>query len=518
MSFLEIAQISRRSGTNEKRASARSRSRRAARLFSSIGESLEERIVLSTQVLVGEPSPFTYAPAQGQLEFLTGIGIMTASVQVQTASTGAGTSQADIDFQAVANEFVSLSLKSGITVADLADLDSDFLAIAEDGPSVTDHALASVVSELANDVASGTPTTQAQADFAALYSGSGIPSSLIDQTFSDLVQTIDDSHVTTTDLATVAADETAFANDANAQSGGDESVQQYFSGAGASYQGYSYMVSPPVDSTGSALSNLGVLTDQTPTTVVGAGVEEVFWAPGTSTQLISDEQTLQTELETLAEKSGVTVSDLSNVDSDDEAIIAILTSGNRSGSNPAGTQTAVAELATAITSGASTAQAQTDFNASFVGIPSALLDKTFEDLAQEIEDSHVTAADLAAVTTDTANVQSAQPNDDLSTGTELPISVVTTVTSGSDGIANVSVDRPAANAGATTTSANAAADASVSTPNTIVVAISKHKEKRKHTAVKVVTHAEVHRSKVLSKGQETKERARATDRPNHISA
>ena len=183
-----------------------------------------------------------------------------------------------------------------------------------------------------------------------------------------------------------------------------------------------------------------------------------------------------------------------------------MTSGNGSGSNQSGALTAVGELATAIASGASTAQAQADFNAAFSGIPGALLDKAFADLAQEIEDAHVTTADLSAVATDTANLQSDQPNYDIYIGAEIP--VTRTLTSGTGGSATSSVAQKAANAGATTTSASA------SVPSTDVVATPKHKEKTKHkAAVKVVTHVEVHRSKAISKGQEAKDRVRAADRP-----
>ena len=105
-----------------------------------------------------------------------------------------------------------------------------------------------------------------QTDFNTLFSGSGAAQSVIDQTFSDLVQAIQDSHVTTTDLATVASDETAFANDMNSQSGDNLDNQQYFDAGGFFYQGYGYGIGvPSISFVGQYLSNLGVLTDVSPT-------------------------------------------------------------------------------------------------------------------------------------------------------------------------------------------------------------------------------------------------------------
>ncbi len=310
--------------------------------------------------LTAEPSTFTYEPGGGGVAaILAGIGVMTSSVQVSNAPTGASSQQSGSDMEALENELVSLSFKSGITVADLANLDSDFWAIAQGGSSVSDQSLQSVTRELATAVASGTSTAQAQADFTALYSGSGVPSSVVDQTFNDLVQAIQDSHVTTTDLATVASDEIAVASDLNSQSGDNSETQPYFIGEGFSYQGYSFNVFPPLNSMGADLSAIGVLTDQQPTNVVGSGITGVTvmeWGPDTSLQYISDVQALQTEYQGLAEKSGVTVSDLNSLDADNQAIDAILSSGNGSGANPTGTQTAISELAKAIASGGSTAR------------------------------------------------------------------------------------------------------------------------------------------------------------------
>ena len=78
-------------------------------------------------------------------------------------------------------------------------------------------------------------------NWSALFSGSGVAQQVVDHTFNDLVQTIQDSHVTTSDLATVTADDRpALGDDMNSQSGENLDNQQYFEAEG----GYGYIVSP----------------------------------------------------------------------------------------------------------------------------------------------------------------------------------------------------------------------------------------------------------------------------------
>src|SRR5258708_20265258 len=64
-----------------------------------------------------------------------------------------------------------------------------------------------VTSELATAVAGGTSTTQAQADFTTLFSGSSVSTSVINTTFTDLIKTTGASHVTTPALTTIPANE-----------------------------------------------------------------------------------------------------------------------------------------------------------------------------------------------------------------------------------------------------------------------------------------------------------------------
>jgi hypothetical protein len=467
---------------------------------------LEDRLVLSGQV---DFFPTTYFPSSGLAAVLTGIGVMTDSVQINQAPAGTYSPQTGSDFAALENEFVSLGAKSGVTVADLTNLNSDLSAISQGWSSLTGQGLWSAVSELANAVASGTSTSQAHADWSAMFSGSGVSQQAIDQTFSDLAQTIQDSHVTTTDLATVTADETALVDDWNDQSGDDLDIQQQFTAEGLYNQGYGYFIAPP--QTGGdfeqTLSSLGVLTD--------VGPSDVPWATGQSAQIDSDVQNLQTEFQSLAEKSGLTAADLNNLSSDGQAITQLLFSGAGIGVNWNGAQSATSELASAVAAGTSTAQAHADFIASFTsGMPQSVLDKAFGDLVQAVEDSHVTTADLTAVANDEAAYQSDE--------SAFAAQQLANSSSGggffSDHSANGGNSIPVAmtiiTGTASTSTGSSPAVASQTTPAVIsVVEKSKAKDKKSHkAAAKVVAHGEHQRLKATGKGHEAKKHTLAKDR------
>jgi hypothetical protein len=508
MGFLERARLAVGSG-RDRTPQRHIRSRRPRRPCSLIGEMLENRLVLSAQGTSFFFSSSLFTP--GNLTYaLSGIGIVTDNVQVQTAPPGTYSPQTGSDFQALENEFVSLASKSGITVADLSNLNSDMTAIGSGWSSVTSQGLWSAVSELANSVAGGTSTAQAQTDFNTLFSGSGVAQSVIDQTFSDLVQAIQDSHVTTTDLATVASDETAFANDMNSQSGDNLDNQQYFDAGGFSYQGYGYGIGMPlIPFVGQYLSNLGVLTDVSPTT--GGG------PLNPTSQFDSDEQTLQTEFDSLAEKSGLTVSDMSNLISDSQAILSLWENGPPI--DWAGLYSAIGEAANAVAGGASTTQAQSDFDASLSpGIPSSVVDKAFDDIVQAVEDSHVTTADLSAVANDQAAVQS-----DLA-GTEVAYTFIGTIggmggtntnttSNSADATPSVAVSASTPNTVTTSGDATPSVAASTSTASTIgVVTFDSKKKTDNKAAARVLVHTEVHRRKVIGRGQEATKRILADDR------
>jgi cell division protein FtsB len=149
-----------------------------------------------------------------------------------------------------------------------------------------------------------------------------------------------------------------------------------------------------------SLSSVGVLTG--PVLIVNPPSSPSVNQSSQSSQLQTDLKTLQTELQSLAAKSGVTVADLTQLSSDEQAIAS---AGFRFDRQTL--QTVVSELATAVSSGTSTAQAKTDFTALFSGssVTQSVIDTTFNDLVQVIKDSTVTTTDLTTVSTDENAVQ-----------------------------------------------------------------------------------------------------------------
>ncbi len=169
-------------------------------------------------------------PSQGTggnnalLSSLAGLGIITNAkvpsgpTNTTPGSGGAGTlesrvAQLNTDLDKLQTELKSLLAKSGVTLSDLNNLNTDSQAIAKAGFVFSGQALPKAVSELATAVVNGGATTQTQSDFNALFSGSNVTQSVIDKTYEDLIQTIEDSKVTSSDLSTVAADQAAVQTD-----------------------------------------------------------------------------------------------------------------------------------------------------------------------------------------------------------------------------------------------------------------------------------------------------------------
>ena len=123
---------------------------------------------------------------------------------------------------------------------------------------------------------------------------------------------------------------------------------------------------------------------------------------GAYSQLRADVQKLQTELQSLAAKSGLTIADLENLANDSQAI-------NQAGFffNVQSLDKAVSELATAVAGGTSTAQAQTDFTALFSGssVSTTTISTAFSDLTKAVQHSKVLPGDLTAVAADQAAIQ-----------------------------------------------------------------------------------------------------------------
>jgi hypothetical protein len=429
------------------------RSRRAARQDGPGCEALENRVVLSV------------GAGESLLSSLTYVGVVTSPVvtapihffpmiplasAVQSSQSSQFT-QLNTDVKALVTELQTLAAKSGVTISDLESLSTDGQSIAQTPFQFSASTLNPVMSELAKAVAGGTSTTQAKSDFAALFSAS-VSTTLVSTTFNDLVTAIGASNVTTADLATVAADEAAIQTDLSNLPGplhpgvaaasdivNDLTVgviQPLAPGGPPIGPGPHIITGPtpiiigptpivigptpiaPVPWQGgslfASLNYVGVVTN--PVVVGGSGSPIVSAsATGTTTppsQLQSDVKALQTELQSLAATSGLTIADLQSLALDGQSITQAGFHFNLQKLNPV-----ISELATAVAGGASTMQAQKDFNALFTGskVTTAVMTSTFNDLVKAIQDSKVTTADLTTVASDEAAIKTDLGN--LHTGT-----------------------------------------------------------------------------------------------------
>ena len=382
--------------TSDSKRDRRATGRRRFRSGSMFGEHLEQRLVLSDWGgdLLGSA--------------LNAIGVVTGPVVVQnssssTSSSSGQTSQLRTDVQALQTELASLAAKSGVTVADLTSLAADSQAIAQAGARIDVKSLDSSVNELATAIAAGTSTTQAQTDFAAVFASTSVSQATITQAFTDLSKAITDSGVNSTDLTTVATDQAAIQTDLSSLPWGG-----FFAGNGVFGDGFEggpfggVFEGPAGGSLAAALSSIGVETGTV--TTVSASVHGPWGGDGGQTsQFRTDIQALQTELASLASKSGVTVADLTSLAADSQAIAQ---AGARI--DVKSLDSAVNELATAIAGGTSTTQAQTDFAAVFAStsVSQATITQAFTDLSKAITDSGVTSTDLATVAKDQAAIQS----------------------------------------------------------------------------------------------------------------
>jgi len=363
-----------------------------------------------------------------------------------TASSGSTTiSQLQTDWKALITELQTLAAKSGVTVANLESLALDSQAIGQAGFHFNASSLHSVISELATALAASPPasTTQAQSDWTALFNGSSVSTTVITNTFNDLVTGIQNSNVTTTDLTTVASDEAAIQTDL-------ANLRHRFLPVGIGVMG------PAPEITTDPLPSLTVTLPNLPASAVGAvqsvvnslpavsqplivspGIPIIFpWGvnllgslthvgvvtgpvvtpqpmpiampmlpavqSSTFQQLWTDEKALQTELQSLAAKSGVTVAELQSLALDSQSISQAGVHISSSALNKV-----ISELATAVAGGTSTSQAQTDWTALFSGtsVSSAVITNTFSDLATAIGSSKVTTTDLTTVANDEAAIQ-----------------------------------------------------------------------------------------------------------------
>ena len=146
----------------------------------------------------------------------------------------------------------------------------------------------------------------------------------------------------------------------------------------------------PVPTLAGSLAILGVIPGAPPVPTTGT----------TSTQLAKDAQTLQNDLVSLFGKSGVTVSELTALQGDDQAIA-------KAGVKLDGKALIAAqnELARDVVSG-NPGAAHSDFTALFGGkLSQTAIDRVFNDEISILKDSHVTAADLDLIAADNAAIQ-----------------------------------------------------------------------------------------------------------------
>jgi cell division protein FtsB len=178
-----------------------------------VGLSLSAAVINLPVIIVGPtPIPISMAGGSSLLGSLSNVGVVTSPVVTSQTPSSAGTSasafaQLTADLQKLQTELQTVATRSGVTIADLEDLSTDGLAIAQAGFHFSSATLNPVISELASAVAGGASTAQAQQDFAGLFSGSSVSTTVINTTFNDLVKAIGDSKVAPADLSTVAGDE-----------------------------------------------------------------------------------------------------------------------------------------------------------------------------------------------------------------------------------------------------------------------------------------------------------------------
>jgi hypothetical protein len=352
------------------------------------------------EVYFANPSAMTRpgSPSENLLGSLEQLGILGASGKDMAVdsfwggpgSQNSASSQLQTDQAKLDTDLQAVAAKSGVTVADLNSLANDERALRIAGAQPDSSSLQSSLSALATAVASGADTSQAKSDLSTALAGSAsVPQATLDTAVNDVVQAIQDSHVTTDDLTTIAGDHTAIQKDLGITSAG----------------------TPRVDTTlVGNLANLGVLGSAGPGGIGGpikfVGRSGGFggWATQGSqnTQLQTDQAQLQTDLQAIAAKSDVTVAELNNLAADDQAIAQATTVPDATK-----LQTGLTELATAVATGADTTQAVTDINAAFAntGLSSSTVNKAINDAKQIIQDSHITSDQLKTIADDHTAVQ-----------------------------------------------------------------------------------------------------------------
>jgi predicted outer membrane protein len=391
-------------------------------------ERLEGRVVLTIAVIGDLFTSLSHSGVVTSPQILRIQSSLPGAPTVNGGSSAAWT-KLDNDMTALENELQSLAAKSGLTIADLQSLTVDTQAIVQARFRFSPVTLNPVIYDLATAVAAGSTKPVSESEFSALFAGSKVPASVIDKTFSDLVLAIEDSHVTLSDLTTVASEEATVRTDLSNLGGGDvldlvgwlnlvdnsPLMVNVSSDVGTPPIGVSlppFVVPTPISLPPvsvnphgtvdllASLSYTGVVTG--PVAVFGPATTPPASSNNDFKQLLADMQALQKDLANLAARSDVTIADLESLTSDSQAVAQAGFHFDPRTLNPV-----TAELAAAVASGSSITQAQSDFAALFNGssVAASAITTMFNDLVTAIQDSKVTPTNLTTVSNQEAAIR-----------------------------------------------------------------------------------------------------------------
>ncbi len=247
------------------------------------------------------------------------------------------------------------------------------------------------MSDLASAATGSTTVTSASAssEFAGLFPTSDQAAAT--SVYHDLVKIVTDSGVSGTDLGTVAADEATIQADLTSLQNGGPGAGGGHGGGGGGGGGSGRLLT-------SILNTIGVMSSPINTAPTNP--------PASSNTLVAqlqtDEEALQTELQGLASKSGVTASDLTQLNTDSQALAAGL-----NGVSTVSLQKALSDLAAAAKGSTtiSPAAASSEFAGLFPAADQAAATTVYNDLVKIVNDSGVTSPDLTTVASDQAAIQ-----------------------------------------------------------------------------------------------------------------
>jgi hypothetical protein len=176
-------------------------------------------------LLGGSPASMVLLGGEGLGRGFGGPLIMGQAGTSQQGSTSSSSDPVKTDFQKLQSDVQGILAKSQVTVAELTAVRADLQKIASEATSPPGS---TQVTTLTNDVQAlngqlptATQTTQLQTDYTAVLQSQGITDqNLINQVISDINAVVQSANITSTDLATLSADQTAIKNDLGANGSG----------------------------------------------------------------------------------------------------------------------------------------------------------------------------------------------------------------------------------------------------------------------------------------------------------